>query len=101
MGPASRTSHVSPSGEGLSFHNVIMNVLVESYVEHVNGLYDGSCDLLMIETIFGTRKSKAVNTYCSIPSVIGISVYLGVWVLRICVCLAPRLLVMIWVWTTK
>lgn len=38
---------------------VAFDELVSAYTEQVNGLIDGGCDILLVETIFDTANAKA------------------------------------------
>ncbi|MCJ8738770.1 hypothetical protein PDJAM_G00039620 [Pangasius djambal] len=59
VGPTNRTLSVSPSVERPDFRNVTFDELVEAYSEQVQGLLDGGCDILLVETIFDTANAKA------------------------------------------
>ena len=53
IGPTSRTTSVSTSGEPLS-----ETLLREAYEEQIEALCDGGVDLLLIETIFDTNNAR-------------------------------------------
>ncbi|KAF5909085.1 methionine synthase, partial [Clarias magur] len=59
VGPTNRTLSVSPSVERPDFRNITFDELVEAYSEQCQGLLDGGCDILMVETIFDTANAKA------------------------------------------
>jgi 5-methyltetrahydrofolate--homocysteine methyltransferase len=59
LGPTSRTCSISPDVNDPSARNVTFDLLVENYLESVDGLVKGGADLLMIETIFDTLNAKA------------------------------------------
>lgn len=59
MGPTNRTLSISPSVEKPDFRNITFDQLVDAYTEQANGLLDGGCDLLMVETVFDTANAKA------------------------------------------
>lgn len=59
LGPTSKTCSISPSVENPEFRNVTYDQLVEAYTEQTQGLIDGGCDLLLVETIFDTLNAKA------------------------------------------
>ncbi len=59
LGPTTRTASISPDVNDPGARNVSWDQLVEAYLEAANGLVDGGCDLLFIETIFDTLNAKA------------------------------------------
>ncbi|KAI5103526.1 methionine synthase [Silurus meridionalis] len=59
VGPTNRTLSVSPSVERPDFRNITFDELVEAYSEQVQGLLDGGCDILLVETVFDTANAKA------------------------------------------
>ncbi|MCH9690448.1 MAG: methionine synthase [Gammaproteobacteria bacterium] len=62
LGPTSRTCSISPDVNDPGARNVTFNTLVENYIEAANGLMDGGCDLILIETVFDTLNAKAAIT---------------------------------------
>src|SRR5690554_4845122 len=59
LGPTSRTCSISPDVNDPSARNVTFDLLVENYLESVDGLVKGGADLILIETIFDTLNAKA------------------------------------------
>ncbi|QSP93782.1 methionine synthase [Marinobacter salinisoli] len=59
VGPTSRTASISPDVNNPGFRNVDFQTLVDNYYEAVEGLVEGGCDLILIETIFDTLNAKA------------------------------------------
>ncbi|MCW2584042.1 MAG: metH [Klenkia sp.] len=59
IGPTSRTASISPDVNDPGARNVTFDELVGAYLEQANGLVDGGCDLLLIETVFDTLNAKA------------------------------------------
>ena len=59
LGPTPRTASISPDVNDPAARNVTFDELVAAYTENVNGLIDGGCDLLLVETIFDTLNAKA------------------------------------------
>lgn len=59
IGPTNVTLSISPQVEDPSFRNVTFDELKDAYKEQVHGLYEGGCDILMVETIFDTLNAKA------------------------------------------
>ncbi|WP_245753422.1 methionine synthase [Geodermatophilus ruber] len=59
LGPTSRTASISPDVNDPGARNVTYDQLVEAYLEQANGLVDGGCDVLLVETIFDTLNAKA------------------------------------------
>ena len=53
IGPTSRTTSVTTSGEPLS-----VTILREAYAEQIQALVDGDVDALLIETIFDTQNAR-------------------------------------------
>uniref|UniRef100_A0A4W4G870 Methionine synthase n=1 Tax=Electrophorus electricus TaxID=8005 RepID=A0A4W4G870_ELEEL len=62
VGPTNRTLSVSPSVERPDFRNITFDELVEAYSEQIQGLLDGGCDILLVETIFDTANAKISGT---------------------------------------
>ena len=59
IGPANKTSSLSPNVNDPAFRAVTFDQLVEAYYEQVRGLMDGGVDLLLAETTFDTLNLKA------------------------------------------
>mmetsp|Transcript_25795 Transcript_25795/g.81906 ORF Transcript_25795/g.81906 Transcript_25795/m.81906 type:complete len:1328 (+) Transcript_25795:851-4834(+) len=59
IGPTNRTLSVSPSVENPAFRNCTYDEIVDAYFDQCHGLYDGGCDMFLIETIFDTLNAKA------------------------------------------
>lgn len=59
LGPTSKTASISPDVNDPGFRNIEYDQLVEAYKESTNGLMDGGCDVIMVETIFDTLNAKA------------------------------------------
>jgi len=59
IGPTNKTTSLSPNVNDPGYREVTFDDLFDAYKEQVNGLIDGGCDLLIIETIFDTLNAKA------------------------------------------
>jgi 5-methyltetrahydrofolate--homocysteine methyltransferase len=59
LGPTSRTASISPDVNDPGYRNTSFDALRASYREAAEGLVDGGCDLIMVETIFDTLNAKA------------------------------------------
>src|SRR5687767_3295931 len=59
IGPANKTSSLSPNVNDPAFRAVTFDQLAEAYFEQVRGLMDGGVDLLLAETVFDTLNLKA------------------------------------------
>ncbi len=59
IGPTNRTASLSPDVGDPGFRNITYDQLVEAYTEQCEGLLDGGCDLLLVETVFDTLNAKA------------------------------------------
>jgi len=59
IGPTNKTLSISPDVNNPSFRSVNFTQVVEAYKEQVNGLIDGGCDILLVETVFDTLNAKA------------------------------------------
>jgi len=59
VGPANKTSSLSPNVNDPAFRAVTFDQLVEAYYDQVRGLMDGGVDLLLAETTFDTLNLKA------------------------------------------
>ena len=59
LGPTNRTASLSPDVNRPDYRNISFAQLRDSYFEAVEGLIEGGCDLLMVETVFDTLNAKA------------------------------------------
>jgi 5-methyltetrahydrofolate--homocysteine methyltransferase len=59
IGPTNRSLGMSPDVNDPGFRAVTWDQLVESYMEQVEALMEGGCDLLLVETVFDTLNCKA------------------------------------------
>jgi 5-methyltetrahydrofolate--homocysteine methyltransferase len=59
LGPTNRTASISPSVNDPGARNVTFDDLVVAYREAAEGLVDGGCDILLVETVFDTLNAKA------------------------------------------
>ncbi|MBK1849713.1 methionine synthase [Marinobacter sp. 1-4A] len=59
VGPTSRTASLSPDVNNPGYRNTDFQSLVDNYYESVEGLVEGGCDIILIETIFDTLNAKA------------------------------------------
>jgi len=59
IGPTNKTLSISPDVNNPSFRSVSFVQMVNSYKEQINGLMDGGCDILLVETVFDTLNAKA------------------------------------------
>jgi 5-methyltetrahydrofolate--homocysteine methyltransferase len=59
VGPTNRTASISPDVNNPGFRAVTFDDLALAYGEQIEGLVDGGCDLILIETIFDTLNAKA------------------------------------------
>ena len=59
IGPTNRTGSLSPDVNNPGFRNISFDELKDAYYEQAKGLYDGSVDLFLIETVFDTLNCKA------------------------------------------
>ncbi len=58
LGPTNRTLSISPDVNDPGFRNIDFATLCSAYYEATEGLLDGGCDILMVETIFDTLNAK-------------------------------------------
>ena len=58
LGPTPKTASISPDVNDPGARNVSFEELRAAYLEQVQGLMDGGCDLLLVETIFDTLNAK-------------------------------------------
>jgi 5-methyltetrahydrofolate--homocysteine methyltransferase len=59
IGPTSKTLSISPDVSDASFRATTFDRLREAYAGQIEGLIEGGCHLLLIETIFDTLNAKA------------------------------------------
>ena len=59
LGPTNKTASMSPDVNDPGFRAIHFDELVVSYKEQINGLHEGGCDILFIETVFDTLNAKA------------------------------------------
>ncbi len=59
LGPTPRTASISPDVNDPGARNVSFDQLRDAYREQAEGLFEGGCDLFLVETIFDTLNAKA------------------------------------------
>ena len=59
IGPTNRTASISPDVGDPGFRNISFDELATAYREAAEGLIEGGCDLILIETVFDTLNAKA------------------------------------------
>jgi 5-methyltetrahydrofolate--homocysteine methyltransferase len=59
IGPTNRTASISPDVSDPSFRNIGFDELAAAYREAAEGLIEGGCDVILIETVFDTLNAKA------------------------------------------
>jgi 5-methyltetrahydrofolate--homocysteine methyltransferase len=59
IGPTNRTASISPDVGDPGFRNISFDELAAAYREAAEGLTEGGCDLILIETVFDTLNAKA------------------------------------------
>ncbi len=59
IGPTNRTASLSPDVGDPGFRNTSFDELATAYREAAEGLIEGGCDLILIETVFDTLNAKA------------------------------------------
>jgi 5-methyltetrahydrofolate--homocysteine methyltransferase len=59
IGPTNRTASISPDVGDPGFRNTSFDELAAAYREAAEGLIEGGCDLILIETVFDTLNAKA------------------------------------------
>jgi len=59
VGPTNKTLSLSPDVNDPGFREVDFDTMKQVYAEQVQGLLDGGCDFILIETIFDTLNAKA------------------------------------------
>ncbi|MDE6483733.1 MAG: methionine synthase [Rikenellaceae bacterium] len=64
VGPTGKAASLSPDVERPAFRNVTFEELERAYMTQIEGLADGGCDIILIETIFDLLNAKAaVSAY--------------------------------------
>ena len=59
VGPTSKTLSISPKVEDPGYRSVTFDQVEAAFREQISALYEGGCDLLLIETVFDTLNCKA------------------------------------------
>jgi 5-methyltetrahydrofolate--homocysteine methyltransferase len=59
IGPTNRTASISPDVGDPGFRNISFDELAVAYGEAAEGLIEGGCDLILVETVFDTLNAKA------------------------------------------
>ena len=59
LGPTPKTASISPDVNDAGARNVSFDQLRDAYREQAEGLFEGGCDLFLVETIFDTLNAKA------------------------------------------
>lgn len=59
LGPQPRTASISPDVNDPAARNISFDQLRAAYYEQIDGLVQGNCDILLVETIFDTLNAKA------------------------------------------
>ena len=59
IGPTNRTASLSPDVGDPGFRNISFDELASAYREAAEGLIEGGCDLILVETVFDTLNAKA------------------------------------------
>ena len=59
LGPTPKTASISPDVNDAGARNVSFDQLRDAYREQAEGLFEGGCDVFMVETIFDTLNAKA------------------------------------------
>ena len=65
IGPTNKTASMSPDVNDPGFRAIHFDELVSSYKEQINGLHEGGCDILFIETVFDTLNAKSAIYACN------------------------------------
>ncbi len=64
VGPTGKAASLSPDVERPAFRNVTFEQLERAYITQIEGLTDGGCDIILIETVFDLLNAKAaVSAY--------------------------------------
>ena len=69
IGPTNRTASISPDVGDPGFRNTSFDELATAYREAAEGLIEGGCDLILIETVFDTLNAKAA--LCAVDELFG------------------------------
>lgn len=59
VGPTGRSASLSPDVDRPGYRNITMHELQRAYTTQIEGLVDGGCDIILLETIFDTLNAKA------------------------------------------
>jgi 5-methyltetrahydrofolate--homocysteine methyltransferase len=59
IGPTNRTASISPDVGDPGFRNISFDELASAYRAAAEGLIEGGCDVILIETVFDTLNAKA------------------------------------------
>jgi 5-methyltetrahydrofolate--homocysteine methyltransferase len=59
IGPTNRTASISPNVGDPGFRNISFDELASAYRAAAEGLIEGGCDMILIETVFDTLNAKA------------------------------------------
>jgi 5-methyltetrahydrofolate--homocysteine methyltransferase len=59
IGPTNRTASISPDVGDPGFRNISFDELASAYRTAAEGLIEGGCDVILIETVFDTLNAKA------------------------------------------
>ncbi len=59
LGPTPKTASISPDVNDPGARNTSFDQLRDAYREQAEGLFEGGCDLFLVETIFDTLNAKA------------------------------------------
>lgn len=59
MGPTNKTASMSPNVNDPGFRAITFDELRIAYKQQAEGLIDGGCDVLLVETVFDTLNAKA------------------------------------------
>jgi 5-methyltetrahydrofolate--homocysteine methyltransferase len=59
LGPTNRTLSLSPDVNNPGYRAVHFDQVADAYTEQIDGLVEGGCDIILIETIFDTLNAKA------------------------------------------
>jgi len=59
IGPTNKTASISPDVNDPGYRAIDFETLAKAYKEQAAGLWDGGCDLFLVETVFDTLNAKA------------------------------------------
>ena len=59
LGPTNRTASMSADVSNAASRSVNYDMLVDAYHEQARGLWDGGCEIFLVETVFDTLNAKA------------------------------------------